>query len=239
MLRLVEDRKHTSTQPKNTHKFMNKKFLLALILVAVLAVAAVFILKKKQEPGIAASITQLATDTLAGSTKPLMNERKANAIIWKKYTNQKLGFTFEYPETWVKEEKETKVINLSGAVTEIDLNFSDTVSETSLLVACHLAPKGRILYEYAEEQFQAKKGWYAKDAKEINVGGKKAIQASTTLQTNGKGGALNRPLILIVVDMPDKKQTGEIQLQFKTALADEETEVAKFNQLLSGFKFID
>ena len=218
---------------------MNKKLLLALILVAVLAVAAFFIFKKKQEPGISPSITQQATDTLPGSTKPLMNERKANAIVWKTYTNEKLGFSFEYPETWLKEDKETEVINLSGAVTEIDLNFVEPVSETSLLVACHLAPKGMALYQYAEEQFRAKKGWYAKDAKEINVGGKKAIQAFTSLQTNGKGGALNQSLRLIIVDMVDKQQTGEIQLQFKTALANEEAEVAMFNQLLSGFKFID
>lgn len=158
---------------------------------------------------------------------------------WKTYTNNQLGFTFQYPDSWIKEVKDAEVTSLKGMVTEIDLNFTDTLSHTTLFIAYHLAPNGAELYKYAVSQFESSQGWYAKGGKQIIVAGNKAIQADMTSTFDGRGNKLNPPLRSIIVDFPDMKQTGEIELQFKTPLSNEDNQVAMFNKLLSGFKFTE
>ena len=150
------------------------------------------------------------------------------------YTNNRLGFTFQYPSTWFKNGKDAEVVNLSGTVTAVEINFTDTVSKTTFLIAYHLAPKGAELYQYAVSQYDSSRG-----DKQIEVAGNKAIESYTTIHIDGRGNTLNPSLRLIVVYFLDKKQTGEIELQFKTPVTNENSEVAKFNQLLSSFKFIN
>ncbi len=156
---------------------------------------------------------------------------------WKTCTNKKLGFTFQYPNTWVQNGKEADVIDLSGVVTVIEIDFNDTESHTTLSLQYHLAPNGPELYRYAVSQFDSSQGLYATGGKQIKVAGNTAIQANTIYTMDGKGNALNPPLSLILVDFLDKQQTGEIELQFNTPLPNYTIESAKFKQLLSTFTF--
>ena len=174
--------------------------------------------------------------TSADSTEP-SNQNNPALSKWKTYTNDKLGITFQYPDTWLKNGEDVNVTDLSGATTAIQINFIDTVSKTTLLIAYHLAPAGADIFSYKNSQYSSSQGWYEKDAKEIEVAEKKAIVASRKLTISGKGNPLNPPIKSIIVDLLDKPQTGEIEFQFQTPATNEDSEVAMFNQLLSSFKF--
>ena len=158
-------------------------------------------------------------------------------VNWKTYTNQRLGITFKYPFTWVNNGKDAEVVNLTGTITAIEINFIDTVSSTTLLITYHLPPNGAELYKFAVSQFNSAQGLYAKDAKQIKVAGKKAIEAFQVTSVDGKEHLLNPPLRLILVDFLDKSQKGEFQLQFNTPLIDGDIEILNFKRLLSSFKF--
>lgn len=151
---------------------------------------------------------------------------------WKTYTNNKLGFTFQHPSAWINKGKDIEVVNLSGTIKAIEINFTDTIFKTTLLVTYHLAPYGAELYRYAVSQYDS-----TRCGKQIEVAGNNAIETITTISIDGKGHTLNPPLRLIVIYFLDKKQTGEIELQFKTPLSNHDIEVSKFKQLLSTFKF--
>lgn len=156
---------------------------------------------------------------------------------WKTYTNNQYGFTFQYPSTWSKFGDENNVADRMGNIVAIEVNFIDSLSNTTLLVSYHLPPNGVELYRYAVSQYESSQGWYVKGGKMIKIAGNKAVKVNTEMIVGGRGTKLNPPLRLILVDFLDKKQTGEIQLQFKTPLPDDDIEVAKFERLLSTFEF--
>ncbi|MCX6199293.1 MAG: PsbP-related protein [Bacteroidetes bacterium] len=225
---------------------MNKKILLVFLLIAVLGASAFFIWQEKLKQKAATIPSEQKTDSTQNkevnvavdTTALVTQDKKIIPSSTKTYSNTNLGFSFHYPAEWSKEVKDAEVVNLSGAVTSVEINFNDTKSQTTLALACRFT-KGSELYQYAVSQFKSKQGWYAKDAKQIEVAGKKAIEANLLSSTDGKGNQLNTPMKLIVVDLLDKKQTGEIQLQFKTPVANTEKGIAEFNRLLSSFKFND
>lgn len=153
------------------------------------------------------------------------------------FSNVALGISFQYPSTWTKYGEDANASDRSGNLTVIGINFIDTISHTTLLIEYHLAPKGADFYQYVVSQFDSAQGWYAKDSKKIDVAGNKAIEAFTTITIDGRGKALNPELILIIIDFLDKKQTGAIEMQFKTPLLGNDKEVVKFNQLLASIRF--
>lgn len=226
---------------------MNKKIIVALLLLSITATAGFFIWKGGKScsgPPIeqANNTLQPANANTTVDTNmviaPSIPHQYQIVPAQKTYSNSKLGFSFQYPSNWIENGNEEMAFNLSGQVTTVMINFHDVASSTTFSVEYHLAPKGAELYRYALSQFVAKQGWYAKDAKQIEVAGNKAVEAFMRIENNGKGNALNTPLQLIAVDFLDKAQTGEIQLQFKTSVTNT-TEVAKFNQLVEGFKFTE
>src|ERR1051325_1623669 len=137
---------------------------------------------------------------------------------WKTYTNDKLGFSFRYPDTWVKNGEEANVIDLSGTIKVVDINFVDTVSKSTLLVAYHLPPSGAEFYHYSYKIFhyQTDRDSHKVDRKEIMVAGQKALMASDVSNISGKGTALNPPLRTVVVDFLDVNKTGTIEFQLDT-----------------------
>lgn len=156
---------------------------------------------------------------------------------WKTYTNNKHFFTFQYPSTWSKFGEESNVVDRLGNDVAVEVNFIDSLSHSTLLVSYHLPPNGADLYLYAVSQYESSQGWYEKDGKLIEVDGKKAVRAFASMSISGRGTKLNPPLRLILVDFLDKQQTGAFQLQFKTPILNDKIEVAKFEGLLSTFKF--
>lgn len=176
--------------------------------------------------------------TSVSSASVIIQQNEPIPSNWKTYINNKLGFTFQYPSTWSKYGEDANVSDRFGTTMVIEINFIDTASHTTFSIEYHLAPRGAEIYRYAVSQYESSQGLYAKDGKQIEVAGNKAIEAFTTITINGKGEAINPPLRLILVDFLDDKQTGEIRLQFKTPLPNDEIEVAKFKQLLSTFKLL-
>jgi len=157
----------------------------------------------------------------------------------KTYTNEQLGITFQYPSNWITKDKENEILDLSGTIATIEINFMDTLLKTNLLVIYHLAPNGIKQYNFAVSQFNSSQGWYVKDGRQMEIDGINAIVATMTSDLDGKGYKLNPPIKTMIVDMLDKKQKGEFELQFKTPVPNENIEVPKFKQLLSTFKFIN
>jgi hypothetical protein len=163
----------------------------------------------------------------------MQNEKRDSLpFIWKTYASNKLSCTFRYPSTWSQVGGEAETIDLKGNVTVVEISFVDSVTHSNLSIAYHLPPNGTKLYEYAVSNFNSSHG-----DKQIDVAGKKAILMQSIIKIDGKGHKLNSQLILIVVDLLDKNQTGEIEFQFKFPKSIGDEEVPKFNQLLSSFNF--
>ena len=222
---------------------MKKNFLLAFSVIALVAMGVFYACKEKFKPQEvsttqpAITANQMPADSLAVSAPALLKKNAAVASNQNTYTNAKAGIRFTYPATWVKAEEETNVTNLSGLITETDIWLADSSGETTLLIAHHFAPAGAELYRYAASQFSARKGWYATGGLQLQVAGLTAYQATNTLKTDGRGQKMSSPIVSIVVDVPDKEQTGEFQFQFKTPANGANAQVALFNQLLTGFNF--
>jgi len=158
--------------------------------------------------------------------------------IMKTYSNTALGLTFQYPNTWSKYGEDANAINRNGEVMSINISFIDTISKSIFNLAYHLAPYGAELYKFAQDQFNSSQGWYANSgAKQIEVAGNKAIESFNTMSSDIKGNIYDPPLRFVHIIFLDKLQTGEFDLQFNTPLPESDTEIAKFNQLLSSIKF--
>lgn len=173
--------------------------------------------------------------------KSVVSQKQKNIIPlnWKVFDNSRIGISFHYPDSWTKFGDESNSINQNGEVMSVLVNYHDTIANSFFSIEYHLAPYGTKLYKYAQSQFNSSQGLYEKDAKQIIVAGNKAFVANSILRIDGKGNALNPEIKSVIVVMLDKKQTGEIELQFKTPLPNSNAEVAKFSQLLSTIKFIN
>lgn len=169
----------------------------------------------------------------------LVQSSNQTSIKYIEYANTKYGFGFQYPAAWRKEKNETEAIDRKGNITSVEINFADTISNSSLLVVYHLPPKGADIFKYQQSQFNLSAGWYKKNAKQITVAGTKAIQATFTITKDGKGNTLQQPLRRWIVDFPDAKQNGEFQLQFTTLLLADSSVTEDLNKILSGFKFLN
>jgi len=221
-----------------------KKNKYIFILVLVLALIAVGILLRAIIQTGENAVNQVTPISI--SDKNVQDSVNESNVIkdripsdWKTYKNKQYGFTFQYPTTWSKYGEERNVGDRTGNIVAIEVNFIDSLTSTTLLVSYHLPPNGAELYRFAVSQYESSQGWYKKDGKLIEKDGNKAVKANTEMRISGRGTQLNPPLRLILVDFLDKKQTGAIQLQFKTPLADDNSEVAQFERLLSTFKFIN
>lgn len=180
-------------------------------------------------------------NSLEVSTGPFLDEASyvppssTENITFSTYTDTVNGITFKYPSTWSKGEV-SNITNLSGTTTSVEVNFTDTTSDTTLLVTYHLAPAGLVLYNSLLSDFNSSKGWYVTGGKKIQVAGKTAIEANMIYTVNGKGEPIS-PLQNTIVDFLDKNQTGEIELQLQTPVSNKDTQALVFNQILSSFQF--
>jgi hypothetical protein len=157
---------------------------------------------------------------------------------WKTYTNLQYGFTFQYPDSWIEDENINRVINLKGEITSISIVFKDPNTNSYFTVEYFFAPEGAELYNYAVSQYNSNQGFYQKDAKKLIVAGKEAIQGNLISTIDGKGNKLDKPLSTTVVEFLDKKQSGEIRIQFRVYFGNN-IEIKKFNKLLSTFSFMN
>jgi hypothetical protein len=221
---------------------MNRKYLFTFLIILSLSIVGYFIRYQAFNQTSTKSYSSLVT-TKTTMPSPVQNLSVAGLSNmpaesgWKTYSNKKYGFEFQYPSTWTKEDKETEVINLSGTLTTVQINFFDAATKTTLLIEYHLAPKGAEIYKNALAQFNSSQAPYATGKSMVEVAGNKAIQATSVIRIDGRGNALNPPLQLVLVDFLDKAGTGEFQFQLKTSLPSSEAEVAKSKKLLSTFVF--
>lgn len=210
---------------------MKKKYyLLTVITIGTFSFIAYYL-------GCAEKLKEADHQNKVETKQTAINERSSDKEVipsnWKTYTNEHLGFSFQHPHSWVKNEKDIESTDRFGKPTSVEIIFTDTLFETSFLISYHFAPKGVELYKYAVSQFDSSKG-----ERKMTIAGNNAIQKFTTIKKDGKGHPLNPPFKLIIVDFLDNQQTGGIELQFKTAIPDDK-ETSKFEQLLSTFKFLN
>lgn len=167
------------------------------------------------------------------------NTKKVSTTLLKTqaYTNKAFGISFQYPITWVKDESENNIINLSGDTTTIEITFIDTISKSNLLLIYHLPPNGHNIYKFAQEQFKLKQGIYTKNSSQISISGTNAYRSYNSILFDGKENKLVNPLTSISLIFLDKKKNGTFELQFQT-LQKNSSQVLLFNQLLSTIKFI-
>ncbi len=225
---------------------MNKKILFAVLIVAAVGTLAFFVWqgKLKQNEKLIPSTPNMHSlqnevkHTTVDTTAITALRKSIIPSKLKTYSNAKLGFSFQYSDRFTKVDDDVLSVNRFGETTSVEVNFTDSKTSTTFSVACYLM-KGKELYQYAVSQLEAKKGWYAKDAEKIEVAGNNAIKANMILAVDGRGNKLKTPMKLEVIDFINKKQAIEIQIQFKTPLANVDTERADFNRLLTSFKFTD
>jgi len=171
-------------------------------------------------------------------TASCANKSDTIPLNWKKYTSNRLGISFRYPDTWNKYGDESNSINRSGAVMSISVNFIDTLSHSAFFIEYHLAPYGAELFKNEKAQFDSSQGSYKNGGKEIMVAGNKAIESFSIMSSDIKGNTYDPPLSIIQIVFLDRLQKGEFHLRFKTpSLPNSEAEIAKFNKLLSTIKF--
>jgi hypothetical protein len=158
---------------------------------------------------------------------------------WKTYANKELGIRFQVPPTWIKYGKESNAVNRDGAVMVRMVNFIDTVSKSVFYLEYHVAPYGAELYKYDKAQIDSLKGATKKEAKQISIAGNKVTETFSTMSSDIKGNIYNPPLKFVNIFFLDKRQTGEFNLHFRTFLPISETEISRFNRVLSTIKFIN
>lgn len=156
------------------------------------------------------------------------SSEKPIAANFKTYSNIKYGFSFKFPSEWQKVGTDREVINRTGVVSVVEIDFKDTLSQTALVVNYHFAPAGTQIYQYAAS---------SKGNKQIDVAGIKAIELTSIIKTDGRGDSLSIPLKVVVVHILDKETKNEIELQFTTPVSTEKIELPKFKSLLTTFKF--
>lgn len=159
--------------------------------------------------------------------------------VWKTYENKNFGITFKYPITWTKNGEESNAINRNGEIMSISVSFIDTITNSNFYLAYHFAPNGAEVYKLAEEDYNSSKNSNERITKLIIISGNKAFEAFTTMSKDIKGNIYDPALTLIHIVFLDKQKTGGFNLNFRTPEPGSEKEIAKFNQLLSTFKFIN
>jgi hypothetical protein len=154
----------------------------------------------------------------------------------KTYVSTQLHISLQYPATW-SQMQTVNVVNNTGTAVSTEVQFEDTLERKRLLLIYHPAPAGGSLYQYALQQYNEGKGWYAENKKEIQVAGKKALVATSKVTKNGKGIMLSMPLKTVVVVFLDLQNTGEYELQF-TVPDDGSIDDKEFQHVLSSVKLI-
>lgn len=231
------------------------KYVLMLLIVFILIAIGIFIIndrnsiiKNNQDTNIKDSVkvNNITWDTIPSQNSNRQDSFKASSTIkntipsnWKAYNNNSLGVTFKYPDTWTKNGEESNAINRNGEVMSISVNLIDTISNSNFNLAFHLAPYGAEVYKLAEDDYNSSKSSNESDTKQITVSGNNAIETFTTMSKDIKGNIYDPALKLIHVVFLDKQKTGGYNLNFRTPAPGSEKEIAKFNQLLSTFKFIN
>ncbi len=154
------------------------------------------------------------------------------------YSNKQYGFSFRYPTTWIKYGKESNAINRTGGIMSVMVNFIDTVSHSNFSIEYHLAPNGAVLYNYSKAQFDSSQGEFATDAKQLEVGGNRAIESITTMSEDIKGNIINPPLKIISIRFLDEQHTGEFELHFRTSIPGS-IEITRLMNVISSFEFVN
>lgn len=177
-------------------------------------------------------------DTIKKSAVKTLTSQIDNSISsdLKTYTNSKYGFSFQYPSSWNQNGDLVEVKDLQGSIVDVQIHLKDTISNSNLVVSYSPAPKGEQIYQYSVSEYNASQGIYTTNSKKISVAGTVALQADITLNHDGRGNTTPSRRN-IIVDFLDKQQTGAFKLMFSTS-APGDSEVVKFNQVLSSFKFI-
>ena len=153
---------------------------------------------------------------------------------WKNYSNNILGVSFRYPSTWTQYGKQSTSTNRQGEIMSIMISKIDTITHSIFSIEYHLPPYGAELYQIALAQFDTS----SLSNQIIMVLGNKALETSIVKSSDVKGSVYNPPLREIYIKFLDKKG-GEYFVRFETPLLTESSEVAKLNQVISSFQFID
>lgn len=231
------------------------KYVLLLLIVFILIVVGIFITNNrnsiKQNDQVknikdSVNVNNVTKDTIQSQNLKVQDSVRVENVIKDKipsnleiYNNNALGVTFKYPDTWTKNGEESNAINRNGELMSISVNLIDTISKSNFYLAYHLAPYGAEVYKLAEDDYNSSKNSNERDTKQITVSGINAIETFTTMSKDIKGNIYDPPLKLIHIVFLDNQKTGGYNLNFITPAPGSEKEIAKFNQLLSTFKFIN
>jgi len=175
---------------------------------------------------------------------------------WKTYTNTDCGYSFQYPDSW-SQGNESNAINLQGTIMGRMIDFIDIPSQG---IETHdgsnnqiYAPKdqmhidcytmGNAVYGDELTRYNNSSDIFSQTKKTINVGGQTAIvgemRNTANISSGEHSGHTLIPTHSIYVFFLHKDQTRALYFKFNTPLGgNDNVEIAKFNQLLSTFKFI-
>lgn len=155
-------------------------------------------------------------------------------INFNTYESIKYGFKFQYPDTWILDNKLGEVINLRNEVTSIIVNFVDTNTGFHCSLEYFLGPIGKSLYDYSYSQLKNSEGIYVKNKRLIHLNGKEAIETNFESNTDGKGNQLKHPITNKIVEFLDNKKSGEFRFHFQSSTFSK-TQKGNIYSLLSSF----
>ncbi len=137
---------------------------------------------------------------------------------------KKYGIKFALPSSWKTTTEEFKATDLKGNVVSIQSDYKDN-NESTISFNFHPGEKGKQLYAYKLKKMD-------KEAQQISIGHKKAIQTIELLKTDGKGHSLKTPTKRIIVSLLTDK--GEIDF---VCNATNEASEKTFHDFISNIKF--
>ncbi|RYZ24565.1 MAG: hypothetical protein EOO16_00230 [Chitinophagaceae bacterium] len=147
------------------------------------------------------------------------------------YKNKRLGLSFHYPGSWVKDASETEERNLNGEPATIGINFRDSATGATLRLEYYLQPSGHLIYDNALAAAAKKK------ALRRTLDNVPSVETVCVLAENGKGERLPEQLELRIVDAPDQRTGKNLRITFQYPVTHRAGSVKQFEELLASFRF--
>lgn len=210
------------------------KKVIAITIIALLICGVAYSTCKKKD-----NKKSLSNKTVVVQ-QPVVEIKEVESVEWKTYTNDKYGFSFQYPATWILNGREYHPVGANGQIMSVMFMLVDTVTTSNFYLNYHLEPYGKQFFEYLLTDYNASANMYAKGKYKTTIAGSDAIVAvdSFYVERSSEKDIIHIPVHFSVFDFLDKKGTGAVELQFKIPVSVYDKEIVKYNKILSSFAFL-
>jgi len=152
------------------------------------------------------------------TTPKLSPESKTKPEIVQAKDTVIYGFRFVIPKSYHKIIDDVSATDLHGNIRSRETAYKDSLSGAEIHIIFHLQPYGKTLYDYYYELAEKQK------AATTNIAGLPAIKQTEKILFNGKGQALNEPVVRQKYFVLDKENNC-LELVFNQTKEDEKIDL--------------